>query len=49
MGTDDGAVLAVCGGGRGDGAGVEVENRGGGKGAAGDADDLQDGVVFLRD
>lgn len=49
LGADDGAALAECGGKRGDVVVVEVENRGGGRGAAGDAADLLDDVAFERD
>ena len=47
--ADDGAALAECGGEGGDEVVVEVENRGGGRGAAGDAADLLDDVAFERD
>lgn len=49
FGADDGAALAECGGKRGDVVVVEVENRGGGRGSAGDATDLLDDVAFERD
>ena len=49
LGADDGAALAECGGEGGDEVVVEVENRGGGCGAAGDAADLLDDVAFERD
>ena len=49
LGADDGAALAECGGEGGDEVVVEVENRGGGRGAAGDAADLLDDVAFERD
>ena len=49
LGADDGATLAECGGERGDVVVVEVENRGGCLGAAGDAADLLDDVAFERD
>ena len=49
LGADDGAALAECGGKCGDAVVVEVENRGGGRGAAGDTADLLDDVAFERD
>ena len=49
LGSDDGAALAECGGEGGDVVIVEVENRGGGLGAAGDAADLLDDVAFECD
>lgn len=49
LGADDGAALAECGGEGGDVVVVEVENRGGGLGAAGDTADLLDDVAFERD
>lgn len=49
LGADDGAAFAECGGEGGDVVIVEVENRGGGLGAAGDATDLLDDVAFECD
>lgn len=49
LGADGGAALAECGGEGGDEVVVEVENRGGGRGAAGDAADLLDDVAFECD
>ena len=48
LGAYDGAALAECGGKRGDVVVVEVENRGGGLCAAGDAADLLDDVALER-
>ena len=49
LGADDGVALAECGGKRGDEVVVEIENRGGVRGAASDAADLLDDVAFERD
>ena len=49
MGADDGAALAEGGGEGGDEVVVEVENRGGVRGAGGDVAGLLDDVAFERD